>query len=157
MKYDKSPIVTVRFNLNVNHLKEEKTCSTCREIKPLLEFNKKRNGLSYSCKKCLSLYYKTHYSKNKSSYINRSAEYTKKIKEKIDQRKDNPCVDCGVKYSPWVMDFDHVHGDKLFTISSMKNKGSLKKVLEEIDKCELVCANCHRERTHKRRVNKMVS
>ncbi len=47
------------------------------------------------------------------------------------------------------MDFDHVHGKKLFTIGSGIVR-ALKKVMNEIAKCDLVCANCHRVRTYKR-------
>lgn len=65
--------------------------------------------------------------------------------------KDTPCTDCGKRYPPWVMDFDHVRGPKLFDIGSARNKaGSLRRLKEEIAKCEVVCANCHRTRTHDR-------
>jgi hypothetical protein len=50
------------------------------------------------------------------------------------------------------MDFDHIaeHGKKINTISRLINTGSIQKVKEEIEKCELVCANCHRIRTFSR-------
>ncbi len=62
--------------------------------------------------------------------------------------KSVPCADCGVTYPYYVMDFDHKRGPKKLNVSRMINKttGAL---LKEIDKCEVVCANCHRIRTHK--------
>lgn len=65
--------------------------------------------------------------------------------------KDVPCMDCGVKYPPYVMDFDHVRGKKEFNIAAKKHGRTLEKLLDEIDKCDIVCSNCHRIRTHERR------
>jgi hypothetical protein len=64
--------------------------------------------------------------------------------------KDKPCMDCGVQYPSCVMEWDHRPGEiKLFTISQGVNRGRpLAELLAEIAKCDLVCANCHRIRTH---------
>ncbi len=45
------------------------------------------------------------------------------------------------------MDFDHVRGKKLFNIANGRYR-TWKSVIIEIAKCDLVCANCHRIRTH---------
>jgi hypothetical protein len=51
------------------------------------------------------------------------------------------------------MDFDHVRGEKLFEIGQAPSKGaSLATLLAEIAKCEVVCSNCHRQRTHDRKM-----
>jgi hypothetical protein len=68
----------------------------------------------------------------------------------IRSAKNRPCADCGNSYPYYVMDFDHVHGDKKFTIGD-KRKGSTERIVAEIEKCEVVCANCHRIRTFGRR------
>jgi hypothetical protein len=47
------------------------------------------------------------------------------------------------------MDFDHVRGVKVTHISQLV-QGNLQKIKDELEKCELVCSNCHRERTHQR-------
>lgn len=71
--------------------------------------------------------------------------YTQKLKQ------NTPCADCGVNYPYWVMDFDHrPTEEKLFNISVGSRGLSLEKVQLEIDKCDIVCANCHRDRTHAR-------
>jgi hypothetical protein len=65
--------------------------------------------------------------------------------------KTHPCVDCG-ESDPIVLDFDHVRGEKLYDVSRAVNQGyRLWKVIQEIEKCEVRCANCHRRITHKRR------
>lgn len=65
-------------------------------------------------------------------------------RDKLDALKNHPCVDCGVKYMPAVMEFDHVRGEKKFMI----NMKTIKRpdLEEELAKCELRCANCHRTR-----------
>jgi hypothetical protein len=76
-------------------------------------------------------------------------EVTKeKIKQFLISIKDTPCLDCGIKYPHYVMDFDHIE-QKLFSIGDVKNR-SFNKIKEEIKKCELVCSNCHRIRTWNR-------
>jgi len=65
----------------------------------------------------------------------------------VDSYKLNkPCTDCKKIYNPWQMDFDHVRGKKHQNIAMMKEYRK-ERILEEIAKCELVCANCHRQRT----------
>lgn len=60
---------------------------------------------------------------------------------------------CGIQYSSWVMQFDHRDPSiKKYTICNMKFR-SLEKVREEISKCDVVCANCHAERTHRQRLS----
>jgi hypothetical protein len=50
------------------------------------------------------------------------------------------------------MDFDHVNGEKLDDICGMRMRTvSREAIRTEIEKCEVVCANCHRARTHLRR------
>lgn len=61
-----------------------------------------------------------------------------------------PCLDCGVIYPFYVMQFDHRPDEpKLFELSRM-NKRSRQDVEDEIAKCDLVCANCHSIRTYER-------
>lgn len=61
--------------------------------------------------------------------------------------KSRPCTDCGVSYHPYVMDFDHVRGTKVRAVSQYNSFKSLDEIKQELLKCELVCANCHRVRT----------
>lgn len=61
--------------------------------------------------------------------------------------KASPCADCGGSFPPCAMDFDHVRGKKLGKISGGQSWAK-KKVFEEMSKCDIVCSNCHRIRTH---------
>ena len=72
------------------------------------------------------------------------------IKAEVDKIKSVPCADCGESFPPCAMDFDHRNPrTKKFTIgTALKNCFSLEKLLEEIAKCDIVCAVCHRIRTH---------
>lgn len=60
----------------------------------------------------------------------------------------HPCVDCG-ETDPIVLDADHVRGKKHFNISAMLQGYAWSAVLEELEKCEMRCANCHRRKTAK--------
>lgn len=75
----------------------------------------------------------------------------KYVKAKQDA-KNVPCTDCGIKYPSYVMDFDHVRGEKQFNIGSYPL--TTIPLAKEIEKCDVVCSNCHRERTHKRLMDK---
>ena len=65
--------------------------------------------------------------------------------------KSEPCTDCGNIYPFYVMEFDHVRGQKSFQIGGSLGSRSLEAILAEIEKCDLVCSNCHAIRTHVRR------
>lgn len=74
--------------------------------------------------------------------------YQQLRRERVWKHKRKPCMDCGVQYSPWIMDFDHVRGEKCRNIASLSNRWSEERLLTEIMKCDVVCANCHRDRTY---------
>jgi len=75
----------------------------------------------------------------------------------IDELKKRPCMDCGGVFPPECMDFDHVRGEKLFRISRGVLKRTEEEMQTEIAKCELVCSNCHRIRTRKRKKEKRMN
>lgn len=83
-----------------------------------------------------------------------------KLQAEIDQIKSVPCMDCGKTYAPIAMDFDHRNGKiKIAGISDMicGYTASREKIMAEIAKCDIVCAICHRIRTHNRRVAQRVA
>jgi len=66
----------------------------------------------------------------------------------IDNLKDSACVDCGGKFPPYCMDFDHRNpSDKIGNIAHMLH-APIDLLLTEIEKCDIVCSNCHRIRSH---------
>ena len=82
---------------------------------------------------------------------NRTNECRTKIIRFLQEYKANKvCADCKENYPYWMLEFDHI-GGKTFTIAAHRNKTKdLEKVKEEIKKCEVVCCNCHRNRTFMR-------
>lgn len=69
----------------------------------------------------------------------------------LRRAKALPCTDCGRRYPAHVLDFDHVRGEKLGDVSHLAGAGvTVEALLEEIAKCDVVCANCHRRRTYVR-------
>jgi hypothetical protein len=72
----------------------------------------------------------------------------------LSLKADTPCADCGQVFDPVCMDFDHIRGEKNDNVGSMVARGvSVERIRDEVDKCELVCANCHRVRTADRLSN----
>lgn len=87
----------------------------------------------------------SYYRKNRDKIAAR----VDRVRQIIRAAKDKPCIDCGKSYPHYVMEFDHVRGDKRFAVSAYGTR-SMQSVMDEIGKCDLVCANCHRFRTFAR-------
>lgn len=93
----------------------------------------------------------------KNSSKRQAAVYRGHQKELADFRalikglKQDPCLDCKRCFHAVCMDFDHRPNErKLFAVGSGGKRGR-NRLLAEIAKCDLVCANCHRLRTHTQR------
>ena len=97
-----------------------------------------------------------YYYANKDYYLKRNQRYRKEISKYVNEIKEgNPCTDCGRFYPYYVMDFDHLEGtDKIADVNYLRNSQKIEKLKLEIEKCEVVCSNCHRERTHQRLQNR---
>lgn len=74
----------------------------------------------------------------------------------VRSMKAKPCADCGVEYPYYIMQFDHVRGTKRFNISTLSQSHShawsmtVERAMAEMEKCDVVCANCHAARTWER-------
>lgn len=129
-----------------------KTCHKCKTTKSVNEFgrNKSRaDGLQSQCKACKKATQKSWYERNKKAQAARRRKQKERGRAYIRSLKKSPCVDCDNTYPYYVMDFDHL-GDKSFALANV-NGQSIETIKQELAKCELVCANCHRVRTHNRR------
>jgi hypothetical protein len=115
--------------------------------------NKKKLIRHAICKVCHALYRKKHYAVNKKKYISKALRWNKKQGQVL--RKflysillDSYCLDCG-ETDVLVLEFDH-RRDKRFDISQMyKRRYSLTTIEKELEKCDVLCANCHRRKTAK--------
>lgn len=118
--------------------------------------NKAKGVRSNICKGCQKDLTSGHYQKNRKRYVanaavRKSADQAK-ARELIDERRSVPCKDCEETFPVYVMQFDHVIGTKEQNVADTIRLGwSLDRIKREIEKCEVVCANCHAIRTHLRR------
>ena len=132
-------------------------CYGCGELKAAEEFSwrrKARGQRDSFCRPCRSAYGKEHYAANRRRYIDQAQVVTQRLRLKrtkylIEYFVTHPCVDCG-ETDPVVLEFDHLR-DKHFEISRALHGRNWQAILNEIEKCEVVCANCHRRRTARRR------
>lgn len=90
-----------------------------------------------------------HYRANKAQYVRRAQEREREMKAWLrEQKTDKACMDCGVVYPSYVMDFDHRDPAlKVGEVNQVIKRGSWQALRDEVAKCDLVCANCHRIRT----------
>lgn len=135
-----------------------KWCNYCKQEKPPTAFNLKypkldNDILQAYCKECNAKknkeWYQLHKSEHKKRvYAERKIE-REQVRQYVNLIKTAPCSDCNNTFPPYVMDFDHRDpSKKKENVASMTTNYSLTMVKEEIAKCDLVCANCHRIRTH---------
>lgn len=131
-----------------------KKCSLCKADKEINNENfhyknKLKNQFTSICKICWKQYHKKHYENNKNDYKIKSKNWqNERRKEFYNWLKTKSCVDCG-NSDFRVLEFDHIT-DKKFEISRKIKAMLLTTLLEEISKCEIVCANCHKIRTAER-------
>lgn len=146
---------------------DTKTCINCEETKPLTGFNKKKSqasGYNPQCRECVNKGRANKRLELKAAGITpRNDTYNKENRERInawrtEKRKETrdfirslkigrPCDMCGGLFPPVAMDWDHLDpAKKSFEIcqEGIREMYSQERLLEEIDKCRLICANCHR-------------
>lgn len=135
-----------------------KACATCGQEKEEEQFywRYKDKGIRWgTCKTCQKKQKKRWYEKHGKAHREKVNERQRDLVAK--NRKfiwnyllRHPCVDCG-ESNPIVLEFDHVRGEKRDSISRLiGDKYSLKVIMEEVDKCVVRCANCHRIKTAER-------
>lgn len=97
-------------------------------------------------------WYEKNKERHKANVAIRKARMVAEARAFVQELKStNPCTDCGFMYPYYVMDFDHIGDDKERIVSKLVVEGyGIERIQREIDKCELVCSNCHRERTFTR-------
>lgn len=118
---------------------ENKICKICKEDLPISSFyiRKKKEGLRPSsyCKKCTGT--KTN-----------STERRRTTKLKLIEYKGGKCELCGYNTCTAALEFHHLDPkEKEFAISQVdtRSKVNFETLKKEVEKCMLLCANCHRE------------
>jgi len=136
---------------------ETKKCTQCNLEKEFTEFfvkNKEKKLLHSQCKSCYNRKRKSkeHYNKYKNEYLERiNKRKAIKINENrqklLEYFKEHSCIKCG-ETNPIVLEFDHRdEKDKKRGIATMMTSYNWETILVEIEKCDVLCANCHRIRT----------
>jgi len=132
-----------------------KKCGSCGLVKPLSMFpfkNKELGKRGSTCLACMAAYGRQHYARNRAKYLEKAHRSRRRARTKNDERilaylMDHPCVDCG-ETDPLVLDFDHREpSTKSNEVSRIVYHRRWRIVLEEIEKCDVRCANCHRRKT----------
>lgn len=134
-----------------------RVCNKCNQEKDdeCFAWKVKEKGTRNSfCKECRNLYTKDHYKRNKSQYLKRVRKYDKKRRKEILEKfllylSDKSCKVCG-ESDIRVLEFDHRNRkekrDAVYTLVSMGC--SWETIMTEIEKCDILCANCHKKRTN---------
>ena len=138
----------------------KKVCCKCKKELDLSDFylrkTGKRQGKYYEkCKNCMKLRGRSYYHLNHERQLElakkRNQRNLKKSLRLLIKAKNKPCIDCGGHFPPWVMDFDHKdNASKSGNVSQLRRSHNFRRIETEIQKCDLLCANCHRSRTVRR-------
>ena len=134
-----------------------KKCALCKTEKHFADFSKDKSspsGLTYYCKVCANAKSRRQHAKSSSNpdWVAkrniRNRDWHRAAKQRAVEYMGSKCHDCLNVYPNYVYDFHHLDGDtKLDNPSALLNK-SWDRAKQELDKCIMVCANCHRERHH---------
>jgi len=134
-----------------------KYCIKCTLLKIKIDFpmdKNKKDGLGSMCKVCLNKYSKDYYN-NSLDYQKKRTKHKKEATITINMinifnyLKEHNCIDCG-NDNPILLDFDHRDDvEKINEISNLVKSWTWLRLMTEIDKCDVRCANCHRIRTAK--------
>lgn len=133
----------------------QKNCSKCHRTLSIENFQikiKSKGTRQSHCRDCKNDYNRAHYSKNKLNYIERNRRQRKIIGQKVRELKNAPCTDCGNTFPYYVMEYDHLSPQNKTCEIGRMARSDFKAIKAEIAKCDLVCANCHKARTHLRRL-----
>lgn len=135
-----------------------KVCPVCGVWKPLEEFHRKRSsrdGRQSRCRPCNIAGQIRVHAENGDLCRDRIRRRATRLRDRnralvVGYLLEHPCVDCG-EDDPVVLDFDHVRGIKVANVSFLVFRlKDWSVILEEIAKCDVVCADCHRRRTASR-------
>lgn len=136
---------------------EQRTCTCCGRTKPLDAYNPSKNatrGFLAYCKECARAKQRDWYKRNRDKKLANDKVAVRRIRPNARQAilahlQRHPCVDCG-ESDPMVLDFDHINGDKAAAVSTLVYQdASVARILQEVGKCEVRCANCHRRKAAK--------
>jgi hypothetical protein len=133
----------LRFNMNT------KQCMKCKKYKELSEYNKnksRKDGLQTCCRECSNIYSKVLYPKYKQRIMDRNKVNRQKYNDVIrDYKVSKGCSFCNENH-PACLEFHHLDPSvKEYNIGDKMGELGLDTLFKEIDKCIVLCSNCHRK------------
>ena len=94
-------------------------------------------------------YKRQHYAENAGRLRAQMRNQARERKAHFVAYLGGKCFDCGEAHEPYIFDFDHRDPNtKTADPGALMAQSSMERIREEVDKCDLVCANCHRRRTY---------
>jgi hypothetical protein len=134
-----------------------KKCNKCNIEKSFNEFSKNINskdGHQHICKTCKKILDKSSFDKNKIKWIKHYKIKYQELSNYANNIKSlNKCLKCG-ESRYWVLDFHHLDSTK--KEMNVNQAGSLRLLKKEIEKCIILCSNCHRDFHHLERNNNIL-
>lgn len=130
-----------------------KRCGSCHQNKELADFNRKGKGHQSRCRECNAAYGREWHQQNRDAVIARKLKRKRANRAWIAELKMvRGCNRCGYNRCSRALDFHHLESDKEVSVANGMDMAR-GRLLAEIEKCELLCANCHREE-HAKQNNK---
>ena len=131
----------------------EKYCGRCETTKPISDFNSRKGSRGRSdghqayCRGCQKVYLSERYTATKDVYAVKVRERKIDLRRQFAEIKSSlKCARCPENH-PAALDFHHHDpSTKELGVSAMVHSGwHIDRIKEEIAKCEVLCANCHRK------------
>lgn len=126
-----------------------KICRVCNTLKSLSNFNKNKTcslGVTSTCKDCTSKRVAEWYKSNRKKRQDRMNERNRKRKRLVVEHFGNKCLDCGRTYPQCVYEFHHLNPSEKDWNPSQSLSHSEERMWQELNKCVMLCSNCHKIR-----------
>lgn len=131
-------------------LVESKTCGSCGLDLPVSAFNRAGAGLQHWCRECFREYFRRRGATHVRQVVAAKAKRVAATRGRMARFfASHPCVDCG-ECDPDVLDFDHIGVKRELVSALVARAAPWARIIEEIERCEVRCANCHRRVTAQR-------
>ncbi len=136
----------------------KKECNKCFQRKSLNEFNSgKCKGKHSWCKACVREYDFRRHKTNEVKRRKQNVDRRHSLQKWLRKYKSSLSCECGENH-PACLDFHHRDpSTKLDIVGNLTRRGfSIQRILEEIQKCDVLCANCHRKLEGNKRDRKVL-
>jgi len=136
-----------------------KICTKCNQEKPVDQFRwreKSKDKRQPHCKECMNAHEASRWLIDANLRSRRQQQNKARQKRNIEYMREyisaRSCEECGDN-DPRVLEFHHIDpSTKLKNVSAMWHRSdSIESIMKEVEKCQLLCASCHRKATYAQR------